>query len=227
MATTAEKKILRKKLEKYEGRIDYIYKDSVGNLTIGVGHLLKDIDAAQKINFIHQSDGKKATKDEIKKDYDEVKKQTYIPEETAASKYKQHTKLKISSDTIDSQTNDHIASFEKELKRLYGSSKFDKFPSDVKLALFDMIFNLGMTTLKKDFPNFNKAIKANNWAQAAKESHRKTVNDSRNKYVKDKLNKAAQSKKAKETASNLKSKKDEKIMKDYSDKSKSRKKNEK
>ena len=42
-----------------------------------------------------------------------------------------------------------------------------RFPADVKLALFDMIFNLGMTKLRNGFPKFNKSVKAKDWVNAS------------------------------------------------------------
>lgn len=60
-----------------------------------------------------------------------------------------------------------------------------------KLALFDMIFNLGMTNLKNRWPNFNKHIKRRDWQKAATECKRKPpVSASRNQYVRDLLQKA-------------------------------------
>ena len=192
MATPQEKKVLRQKLEQYEGKIDHMYLDTKGYVTVGIGHLLKDVAAAQTLNFVHQTGGKKATKDEIKTDFETVKKQA---KGLFASLYKKHTKLKLSTIDIDKLTDKHIDSFEAELKRIYGTAAFTAFPSDVKLALFDMIFNLGMTKLRTGFPTFNKHIKAKDWAAAAKESKRQDISAARNKYVEDLLNKAAKAKK--------------------------------
>ncbi len=190
MLTATEKLNIRKKLEEYEGKIEHMYKDTKGFITVGVGHLLKNLAAAQLLEFIHQTTNKKATKDEIKIDFESIKKS---PSGLFAPLYKKNTKLKLTSLTIDNITDKHINNFEGELKRIYGVVEFTKFPSEVKLALFDMIFNLGMTKLKNGFPNFNKSIKARNWSNAAKESNRTGIAFARNKYVKDLLNKAAKS----------------------------------
>ncbi|MFL0809743.1 MAG: hypothetical protein K6L76_04955 [Agarilytica sp.] len=191
MATTQEKKILRTALEKYEGKIEHMYLDTKGYVTVGVGHLLKDVAAAQKLNLIQQKGGKKATAADIKADYDAVKKQ---PMGLFAALYKQHTKLKLSAADIDALTDKHIDSFEKELNIIYGVSEFTAFPSEVRLALFDMIFNLGMPKLRNGFPTMNKHIKAKDWAAAAGESSRKGIAKARNQYVEDLFLKAAKAK---------------------------------
>jgi len=185
MLTAMELQILRKKLEEYEGSVDHMYLDAKGLVTVGVGHLLGTIQDAQKLPFITQA-GVKATAAEIKTDYDAVKKQ---PGNRLAIFYKRFTKLKLNKIDIDKLTNKHIDTFYRELKQLY--SGYDTFPSEAKLALMDLIFNLGLTNLRTQWPNLNKAIKASDWAKAALNSNRKApVSAARNTYVKDLFNKA-------------------------------------
>ena len=70
----------------------------------------------------------------------------------------------------------------------------------MRLALFDLIFNLGMTKLKNNWPNFNKHIKAKDWQKAADNSSRKApVSPARNRYVKGLLEKAAKNAKSKKS----------------------------
>ncbi len=69
-----------------------MYKDTKGFITVGVGHLLKDLAAAQALDFIHQSTDKKATKNEIKVGFESVKKS---PVGLFAPLYKKHTNLKL------------------------------------------------------------------------------------------------------------------------------------
>lgn len=45
-------------------------------------------------------------------------------------------------------------------------------PHPVQQALFDMIFNLGITKLRKQYVKMNDAIRKENWAAAADESKR-------------------------------------------------------
>lgn len=193
MVSATEKATLRAKMEKYEGKIGHMYLDSKGFVTVGVGHLLKGLASAQKLSF-RKNNNMPASKDEIKADYEEVKKQ---PKNRLASFYKKHVKLKISEMDINTLTNKHIDSFEAELKRIFPD--FSMYQSEVRLALFDIIFNVGMTDLNNNWPNFKKAVKAKNWSTASKESNRKApIAAERNKYVKDLFEKAASN--AKKTA---------------------------
>ncbi len=186
MLSIIEKQTLRKKLAEYEGNISHMYLDSKGYVTVGVGHLLRTLQDAQKLPFMNNKNIR-ATVAEIKSDYDNVKKQ---PKNRLASFYKKFTKLKLSDVETDKLTNLHIDSFYKELKIIYPG--FDKYPSEAKLALCDMIFNLGMTNLKTQWPTMNAAVKSKDWKKAAANSNRKPpISMARNKYVKELFEKAA------------------------------------
>lgn len=186
MVSATEKTTLRAKMEKYEGKISHMYLDSKGFVTVGVGHLLKDLASAQKLNFKNK-DNMPASKDEIKTDYEAVKNQ---PKNRLASFYKKHVKLKILNPDINTLTNKHIDSFEGELEIIF--SDFPTYPSEVRFALFDIIFNVGMTNLNNEWPKFKKAVIAKDWITAARESNRKSpISEQRNKYVKDLFEKAA------------------------------------
>lgn len=186
MITSKERRILRSSLEKYEGRINHLYLDSKGYVTVGVGHLISNTGQAQKLSF-RTVKNLPATAAEIKADYDAVKKQ---PSNRLASFYRKHTRLTLPDTAIDKLTDKHIDSFERELKLVYG--EFDNFPSAVRLALFDLIFNLGMANLKNKWPKFNAAIKAKDWQKAADHSRRSApVSAERNEYVKNLLKGAA------------------------------------
>ncbi|KGJ86831.1 glycoside hydrolase family protein [Colwellia psychrerythraea] len=186
MASAAEKTKLRAKMEIYEGKVSHMYLDSKGLVTVGVGHLLKDLASAQQLSF-KKSNNMPASISEIKADYDAVKKQA---KNRLASFYKEYVALKLLDTDINTLTNENIDSFDGELKIIF--TDFSTYPTEVKFALFDIIFNVGMTDLNNKWPSFMTAIKAKDWTKAAQESHRKSpISAERNKYVKDLLEKAA------------------------------------
>jgi GH24 family phage-related lysozyme (muramidase) len=192
MLTATERQTLRSRLEKYEGKVSHMYLDSNGYVTVGVGHLVNSVAEAQKLAFQTEK-SMPASAAEIKSDYESVKKQS---SNRLASFYKEYTKLVLPDAEIDKLTNQHIDSFEKELKLIY--SGYDSLPSEVKMALLDLIFNVGMTRLKNNWPTFNAAINAKDWQKAADNSSRTPpISAERNNYVKDLLEKAAKATQAK------------------------------
>ena len=178
MISVEEKKTLRENIERYEGRVNHMYLDSRAYVTVGVGHLLATVDAAQKLPFLNQS-GQSVSAEEIAKEYTFLQTQ---PGNKLAKFYQPLTKLYLSDEAIDHLTDKHIESFYGELKRIY--SDFDDFPSSVKLATFDLIFNLGMTQLKKKWPKFNACVAKKDWSAAADNCRRRGIADARNDYVK-------------------------------------------
>ncbi len=186
------KKKVIEKIEEYEKRINYLYLDSKGYVTIGVGHLVKDRNSMSSIVLCKTKNNvpyQLATIKEKQDEYDNVAKQ---PKNYKAAWYKQHTKLVMKKEDIDVLRNKDIDSFYKELTNIYKKSKgyhdnFDNLPKNVQLALFDMIYNLGANRIVNKFFNFDKAIKAGDWAKAANESNRSKIGTERNKYVKQLL----------------------------------------
>jgi GH24 family phage-related lysozyme (muramidase) len=184
--SAALKVTLKNKLENYEGRVENMYLDTRGNVTVGVGHLLSTADDAKQLAFKVAKTQLAATEKQIIDEFNTIKALPY-GKKYIASWYKRSATLQLPDSAMDEITNQHISSFEGELKRIYGATEFSAYPKNVKLALFDMIFNLGMTSLKNTFLNFNKHIKANDYAKAAMECSRTGIQDERNVYVRNLL----------------------------------------
>ncbi|KPZ55500.1 hypothetical protein AN391_02547 [Pseudoalteromonas sp. P1-13-1a] len=180
------KTTLKRNVKAYEGNIPHMYLDTLGFLTVGVGHLLKDVEAAKKVPFIVRDTGVKASIQQIEGEFKSIKAMPW-GKKYEATYYKPFTTLVISEAVREAQVEHHIKTFESELKTIYGASEFASYPDDVKLALFDLIFNLGMPRLKDTFPNFNRHMKAHDFKKAAIESNRKDVSAERNTYVRNLL----------------------------------------
>ncbi len=183
------KKRVAKKLEEYEGRVNHLYLDAKGYVTIGVGHLVKNRNAVAALVLCKTKNSVPAQLASLKEKQDEYDTIVKQPVKYMASWYKQHTTLVMKKEDIDALLDKHIDSFFQELIGIYQKSKgcfdeFDNLPENVQLALFDMIFNLGANQIVNDFPKFDQAIKAGDWATAARESNRPDVNIKRNNYVK-------------------------------------------
>jgi hypothetical protein len=119
-------------------------------------------------------------------EYDTIKKQAYG--NFSANYYKQYTTLIMRDHDIGIQKEKHILSFYTELAGYYTKangfvSDFDSVPLAVQKALFDMVFNLGITRLRTQYVNMNASIKKEQWANAAAESKRIGIGLRRNAYV--------------------------------------------
>ncbi|NUW66513.1 hypothetical protein HOP39_02585 [Vibrio coralliilyticus] len=176
-------------LEQYEGKVPHMYLDTRGHVTTGIGHLIANTHQAAELEFLHLSSGKRATKSEIIKEFTRIRKLPY-GQKYGAGFYKKHTGLILSDQAMFTMMEQHIESFENELWTIYGKTNFERLPDNVKLALFDMIFNLGMPKLKNTFVKFNQHIHAGNFRKAAQECRRRGISDHRNQYVRSLLERA-------------------------------------
>jgi GH24 family phage-related lysozyme (muramidase) len=191
---TEVKKELYINLEKYEGRFEHIYLDTKGRVTVGVGHLIPNRAAMGTLVFFKTKDGQittVASLQEKQAEYDAVAKLRWGQRYGAAS-FKPKTSLVMRSEHINQLLDRHIDSFYKELTNIYKKSNgyiddFDNLHSNVQLALFDMIFNLGASKIVNVFPSFDTAIKKGDWKKAASEANRPDVSSARNQYVKQLL----------------------------------------
>jgi GH24 family phage-related lysozyme (muramidase) len=167
-----------------------MYKDPNGYITVGIGTRLENVNEAQGIPFHVGSDGGGlATSNQIAESYAAISAatygQAYSPDYYAPDRLPGYTApaLFITRATADKLRDDHILEDYKALKEIYSdlarrpygsgavSGDFDSFPDDVKVALFDMIYNLGKDGLKK-FKRMNDHIVHGDWFRAAGESHR-------------------------------------------------------
>ena len=96
MATYLEQSLAQ--LEIFEGCIPWMYLDTVGKVTVGVGFMLPDSDAAAALPF--QLEGQAATADEITDDFGRV---TGMAAGHVAGYYKQPDSPQLPQSAIDAQ----------------------------------------------------------------------------------------------------------------------------
>ncbi len=164
------------KLEWFEGAIPWMYLDTRGYVTVGVGLMLPDAAAAQKLPFVIGS--RAATADEIAAEYARVEA---MPMGRPALHYRLENGLVLEKAEIDSLLRTVLAGFEGELRaKLTG---YDGFPDSVKLALLDMAYNLGPMGLLHGYPTLIGAVEAGNWAKASSSCFRHGPGAARNQWT--------------------------------------------
>lgn len=185
---------LQMNLKKYEGEINHLYLDTKGRVTAGTGHLVSNKNAVSGITLYKTQNSaltQPATLQEKMTEYETIAALPWGQNYDAES-FEPHTSLVMKKSDIAFLLNQHIDSFYGELKNTYKKDNgypenFDDFDDNAQLALFDMIFNLGLPTLTNGFPTFNSHLKSGDFEKAADECHRRDVSEKRNKYVKDLL----------------------------------------
>lgn len=173
--------------KKFEESIAHMYLDPNGFVTIGVGHLLADADAAVPLGLVKKMGGGAASDAEKKQEWETIheKEAGY-----KASYYDKFANLKLPEEAINALLKSDLADVEKQLRTEFPD--YDSYPQKAKAGLLDLGFNVGVKKLATGFPNFVKAVKAKDWKTAAKESHRMSpVPEKRNEEIKKLFEEAA------------------------------------
>jgi GH24 family phage-related lysozyme (muramidase) len=164
------------KLKEFEGCVPWMYRDTVGKVTVGVGLMLPDAKAAQALPFV--LGGRAATPQEIAAEYARV---DAMAMGHASAFYKTPTSLELTQQTIDTKLSSVLAGFEADLRTQF--PRYDSLPDAIKMALLDMIYNLGPTGLFKGFPHLISAVQSGNWSQAAGHCTRHGPSAARNNWT--------------------------------------------
>jgi len=176
MATYIEQSLA--KLKEFEGCVPWMYRDTVGKVTVGVGLMLPDANAAAALPFL--SGTRPATPEEIAAEYVRVDALTMA---RASSFYKIPTSLELTQQTIDAKLTAVLQGFETDLRAHL--PHYDTLPDPVKLALLDMIYNLGPAGLFNGFPHLIAAVESGSWAEAAARCLRRGPSPARNNWTRE------------------------------------------
>ncbi|MDE3106395.1 MAG: hypothetical protein KGK08_14590, partial [Acidobacteriota bacterium] len=82
-----------------------------------------------------------------------------------------------------------LITFERQLRNLY--TGYDGYPDAAKMALLDMVYNLGAMKLRNEYPRMNAAVLAQDWATAAQQCNRQGINALRNQWTQQQFEEAA------------------------------------
>jgi GH24 family phage-related lysozyme (muramidase) len=168
------------KLKEFEGCVPWMYRDTVGKVTVGVGLMLPDARAAEALPFVLGA--RAATPEEIAAEYARVDAMMLG---RASAFYKVPSSLELTQQTIDAKLKSVLEGFEADLRTQF--PHYDALPDGVKMALLDMIYNLGPEGLFKGFPHLVAAVEAGAWAQAAEHCMRRGPSAARNAWTRQKF----------------------------------------
>lgn len=164
------------KLEQFEGSVAWMYLDTVGKVTVGVGMMLPDADAACRLPF--QVGLEPASEAEIRAEFARVHQ---LPMGRPSLFYRPSHGPELEKTEIDSMLRQVVQGFEEELRA--SLQDWDALPDGVKLALIDMAYNLGPRGLLQGYPRLIRAVTSGEWVQAAAACYRKGPGAARNDWT--------------------------------------------
>lgn len=167
-------------LKSFEGCVPWMYRDSVGKVTVGVGMMLPNAAVACELPF--QIAGTPASKHQIEAEFTRV---DALALGKLPSFYRTAGSLELPEPVIDEKLREVLTEFEANLRKKIAG--YDKLPDGVKMALLDMAYNLGPEGLIEKYPRMIHAVETGAWAKAAEECARGGINAARNVWTRQQL----------------------------------------
>jgi len=155
------------RLEKFEGRVPYMYLCTGGEVTVGIGHAIASAADTAQLSWAagaeSAGDGWAAV--------------AAAPRNMLATGYANLTTCRMADDAIDQLAASDVTRFTALLQANF--PRWDEYPEPAQEALFDMAYNLGVAGLNK-FHMMLAAVDAGQWETAASQCHRMGIGDARN-----------------------------------------------
>lgn len=178
------------RLKGFEGYADYLYLDSVGKVTVGVGLMYGSADALvnSNITFRIKTTGKIASAADIREEFKRISK---LSKGRTAGFYRSKGLLTADGSDLNGRLLRRLSTALTDAIFFYNTGKpvpdtkfpqYSDLPANVQLALLDMAFNLGRGRLGK-FQSMRTCLKQGDWINAAKNSHRRGIQSSRNEAI--------------------------------------------
>ena len=167
----------RKHVGYYEDLITYMYLDSKGLVTVGLGHLIPDVEAAMEMTFYERGTTTRVDEAGIMKAYNAVLNSGRRGDE--AKEFKNLTDNDIDLDLTDIETlfNRDVAQFLDLLKGPHYFPDFETYPASAQRGMLDMAYNMGAENFHEVFDDLHAALDLRNWIGVANESGREVKMD--------------------------------------------------
>ena len=175
----------------FEGFAQHMYLDVKGNVTVGIGHLIPDAEAATRLNFHHrETNGEVDDKHKRKGKVDAMHKRNSYNlvlysgiTNGSPMAFKDVTHIDLDPVVIGDIFRNDVKQFIHELKAKFPD--FETYPASAQLGMLDLIYNMGRKKFFGGFPVFRMALEFRNWIKVAEESHRlEEINGEHNETMK-------------------------------------------
>ncbi|HEV2178259.1 MAG TPA: hypothetical protein VGW33_13825 [Terriglobia bacterium] len=172
-------------LETFEGIVPWMYLDTKGFVTVGVGEMLANAERAQSLAFVDGA-GQPSTPDAILGDYNRV---LALAPARLPGFYRATTSPILPHASIDALLLQHLTYFDGQLGQEF--TNYAAFPDPAKLGLLDMIYNLGVTGLFHGYPSLMRFVRNGDWTNVAAQCHRNGPSQARNDWTREQFLAAA------------------------------------
>lgn len=166
----------------FEDDIPYLYVDSTGHITIGIGTMIPNLERAYSLG-LHKVNGKLATQAEIRAEFSRLQALArQNSNNLRATAYQAVTSLYLNEQERKGLLASHVQNDRRNLRNLFDN--FESIPFAGQITLHNMMYNLGYGNFR-GYNNFCEAIRTRAYDVAARESRISTADAKRNTYLHD------------------------------------------
>jgi GH24 family phage-related lysozyme (muramidase) len=159
----------RQHVGKFEGFVQYMYQDCEGHATIGIGHRIKNVEAAKDMLFFYRGTSNPVKdKAKIEKAFNDVKEPHLKCEQHTV--FKNMNKFDLNPTYIENLFTKDVNQFIHLLGHHF--PKFETYPALVQLGMLDIAYTMGAADFHEVFDDFEAALDYRNWKKVAAESRR-------------------------------------------------------
>lgn len=160
-------------LARHEGSFPFLYLDTAGLVTCGLGHMIPNLAWSLKIPW---QPNDPAT---IANDFNVV---AAMPKGRLPVFYEEATVCRLPAGWAEQDAEQRLENeYLPPLQALFSAGAFDSFPLPAQVALLDMAYNLGIGGLK-EYVHMLAACAGGDWNKAAAECHRNGISQERNDW---------------------------------------------
>lgn len=165
-------------LKQWEGNVLWMYLDTEGNVTTGVGFMIPTMVEACYYDF-YTPVGTLATPSQIAGDWMRVKR---LESGRLPDYYVSAEGLTLKQADIDTRLLVILSETDSNLTRDFVG--FESWPNNAKMAAVDMDYNLGDAKLRGTYPRFDAAADRQDFAAMGVECNREGISQARNEWTK-------------------------------------------
>jgi len=158
-------------LKQYEGKVNFMYLDVKGLVTVGIGHLIDPVHMALKLEFRTKGGNSPVSGGEVQAEWQTVKSRTDLMQKGGAA-FGAITRLELSDNGIKAMVKSSAAAIENYIKTNPSAQKyysnFDNWPADAQLAFMGVAWG-GIPIPQFGWHKFPEACRVEDWDKAAAE----------------------------------------------------------
>jgi GH24 family phage-related lysozyme (muramidase) len=179
---------LRSFLGTHEGVCNFMYLDTRGLVTTGIGNLIDPRNRAYAYSWLRNSDNAVATRAEVNAEWDQIKHRQ-ADRVRGGLYFRQFATLHLTDAELQRIFNLKATQFDTSLARIF--PQWATYPADAQLAMLVHAWALGTGRLRSGWPRYTASCTRRDWRAASTECEWRGMNQQRLRGMREMFQNAA------------------------------------